>query len=225
MAVAGSWSSQRALAAHFEGAQAYAAGCWKKSVSCLMSFGKVLASPSAGRSPACSGRTTIPATVPTSTPSTCPASCSRGSACQTRWLVTGRRSRRDRARWLQTASAGPAQASCLFVADTGDNDQVRPEVTIYIVVEPKVGGSEPSSTVAARSLRFRYPRGPTDAEAIAVRAERRPHDRLQGAQWHDRLLRRSRCRRCPRACVRRDPHGARQAATPAFGPIRRPAGW
>ena len=51
-----------------------------------------------------------------------------------------------------TVSAGQAQASCRFVADTGDNDQVRREVSIYVVVEPTVGGSDSALTVAARSF-------------------------------------------------------------------------
>jgi hypothetical protein len=64
------------------------------------------------------------------------------------------------------ASAGPS--SCLFIADSGDNDQVRPDVSIYVVTEPRLGAGSPS-TVAARTLRYRYPSGPTDAEALAVR--------------------------------------------------------
>jgi hypothetical protein len=66
-------------------------------------------------------------------------------------------------------AAEPSQAECLYVADTGDNNQVRREVTFYIVVEPKIGGSDAPSTVAARSFNYRYPRGPADAEALAVR--------------------------------------------------------
>jgi hypothetical protein len=65
------------------------------------------------------------------------------------------------------ANAGPAQPSaCLYVADIGDNNEVRREVTIYIVVEPKVDGSDASPTVTARSFNFRYAEGPTDAEAV-----------------------------------------------------------
>ncbi len=63
----------------------------------------------------------------------------------------------------------PAQSSCLFISDTGDNDQVRPDVAIYIVPEPRVADVATSPTVPARTLRFRYPSGPTDAEALAVR--------------------------------------------------------
>ena len=62
-----------------------------------------------------------------------------------------------------------APSSCLFIADTGDNDQVRPDVSIYVVAEPRVSDAGSSSTVAARTLRYRYPSGPTDAEALAVR--------------------------------------------------------
>ena len=67
--------------------------------------------------------------------------------------------------------ASPGRSECLFIADMGDNDSVRPDLTIYIVVEPRVGGagSATSPTVAPRSFRFRYPSGPTDAEALAVR--------------------------------------------------------
>jgi hypothetical protein len=59
-------------------------------------------------------------------------------------------------------------SSCLFIADTGDNDQVRPDVSIYVVPEPRVADAT-SSPVVARTLRYRYPSGPTDAEALAVR--------------------------------------------------------
>jgi hypothetical protein len=63
----------------------------------------------------------------------------------------------------------PQPSACLYVADIGDNNQVRREVTIYIVAEPKVPGSDASPPVTARSFNFRYAEGPTDAEAIAVR--------------------------------------------------------
>jgi hypothetical protein len=63
--------------------------------------------------------------------------------------------------------APAGKSGCLFIADTGDNDQVRPDVSIYIVVEPRVGDA--GSSVAARTVRYRYPSGPTDAEALAVK--------------------------------------------------------
>jgi hypothetical protein len=68
-----------------------------------------------------------------------------------------------------TTPAPASPAPCLFIADTGDNDQVRPDVSIYVVPEPRVDQAR-SSPVVARVLRYRYPSGPTDAEALAVRA-------------------------------------------------------
>ena len=68
------------------------------------------------------------------------------------------------------AAAQPARPSgCLYIADIGDNTEVRREVTIYIVDEPRVEGSGSSPAVTARSFNFRYAEGPIDAEAIAVR--------------------------------------------------------
>jgi hypothetical protein len=67
------------------------------------------------------------------------------------------------------AAQSPRPSPCLYVADTGDNNEVRREVTIYIIPEPKVGGSEASPTATARSFNYRYAEGPTDAEALAVR--------------------------------------------------------
>jgi len=61
---------------------------------------------------------------------------------------------------------GPS--ACLYLADTGDNDQVRREVTIYILVEPNITGPSAATTVAARSFNYRYPDRPNDAEALAV---------------------------------------------------------
>jgi hypothetical protein len=63
------------------------------------------------------------------------------------------------------------RTDCLFIADTGDNNQVRPDVAIYVVAEPRVTqAAGQAQTVQGRSLRYRYPKGPNDAEAIAVRA-------------------------------------------------------
>jgi hypothetical protein len=59
---------------------------------------------------------------------------------------------------------------CLYLADTGDNNEVRPQVTIYVVVEPRLGpaGALSSTIPAARSFSYRYPDKPHDAEALAV---------------------------------------------------------
>ena len=42
-------------------------------------------------------------------------------------------------------------------------------VSIYIVVEPRVGDAGAEASVTARAFRYRYPSGPTDAEALGVR--------------------------------------------------------
>jgi len=71
--------------------------------------------------------------------------------------------------------AGPcpedgATTHCLYIADTGNNNRNRNEVTIFIVDEPSVSGADPARpmSVKARSFRFRYPAQPEDTEAIAV---------------------------------------------------------
>lgn len=63
------------------------------------------------------------------------------------------------------ARGGPG---CLFIADTGDNDRVRKEVTVYVVAEPVITGNARQRRVRARSFRYRYPEGPDDSEALAV---------------------------------------------------------
>ena len=62
-----------------------------------------------------------------------------------------------------------AVSSCLYLADIGDNDQVRKELTVYVVVEPLLAaGGEKISAVPAQSFRYRYPDEPNDSEAFAV---------------------------------------------------------
>ena len=63
-----------------------------------------------------------------------------------------------------------ATTHCLYIADTGDNNRNRADVTIFIVDEPSIAGADPSRpmSVKARSFRFRYPTEPEDTEAIAV---------------------------------------------------------
>lgn len=62
------------------------------------------------------------------------------------------------------------QGSCLFIADTGDNDEDRESARIYAVREPDEVGSADSTrhTAMARVLEFRYERGPRDVEAMFV---------------------------------------------------------
>ena len=71
-------------------------------------------------------------------------------------------------------STGPCPRSdrqCLYVADTGDNQERRVSVTIYAVPEPAPPGGLADTTGSAggtATLRLRYPDGAHDVEAIFV---------------------------------------------------------
>jgi hypothetical protein len=65
--------------------------------------------------------------------------------------------------------------SCVYLADTGDNQEQRSSVTVYAVAEPDppTGPGDTLRTTAAPAvLRLRYPDGAHDVEAIYVS----PHD-------------------------------------------------
>jgi hypothetical protein len=65
---------------------------------------------------------------------------------------------------------GTPSPACLYVADIGNNDRERKDVTVYVLVEPvisRTGSTPPMAT--AQSFRYRYPDKPEDSEAIAVR--------------------------------------------------------
>ena len=60
---------------------------------------------------------------------------------------------------------------CVYLADTGDNAEFRPWVTVYAVPEPEPPtgpGDTLRTTAAPIVLRLRYPDGPHDVEAIFV---------------------------------------------------------
>ncbi|HEX9704132.1 MAG TPA: hypothetical protein VGA20_02660 [Gemmatimonadales bacterium] len=64
-----------------------------------------------------------------------------------------------------------SNATCLFIADVGDNLEVRPFVTVYAVPEPDPPGSPDDTSRTTRApvvLRLRYPDGSRDVEAIYV---------------------------------------------------------
>jgi hypothetical protein len=62
-----------------------------------------------------------------------------------------------------------ASAACLYIADTGDNEERRATVALYIVPEPDPS-AEPrrSATAPARRVVLAFRGGPRDAEALAV---------------------------------------------------------
>ncbi len=65
---------------------------------------------------------------------------------------------------------GPCQDStCLYIADTGDNQEARSEVAIHRVVEPRLPATGTTGpTLRPTTLRVRYPDGPHDVEAMGV---------------------------------------------------------
>jgi hypothetical protein len=74
--------------------------------------------------------------------------------------------------WEEVALGPCRGATCIYIADTGDNNEVRTEVQLYRLVEPAVPAS-PSATPLPgirtfERLRFRYPDGAHDVEAMAV---------------------------------------------------------
>ena len=65
--------------------------------------------------------------------------------------------------WEAMSSAPCAGGACLYIADIGDNDARRKEITIYRVPEPKgtSGSAQPDAVIRAS-----YPDGAHDAEAL-----------------------------------------------------------
>ena len=60
-------------------------------------------------------------------------------------------------------AVGPCSAgSCLYIADTGDNDEKRKDTALYRAPEPRQG----ATSVKAERFPVRYPHGARDAEAL-----------------------------------------------------------
>ncbi len=73
----------------------------------------------------------------------------------------------------EDVAAGPCDAGrCLFFADTGDNDAKRAEVALVKVTEPSLP-PQPGAPIelSAERVRFVYPDGPHDVEALLVHPE------------------------------------------------------
>jgi len=70
--------------------------------------------------------------------------------------------------WEDLASFTLQDTPYLLIADIGDNEARRKDVTLYVVEEPDIDDGEAK---IAWQFDFRYPDGPTDAEAIAVDAD------------------------------------------------------
>ncbi|HEX9165357.1 MAG TPA: hypothetical protein VF862_05575, partial [Gemmatimonadales bacterium] len=80
----------------------------------------------------------------------------------------------------EAIAAGPCPAGrCLYIGDLGDNLEKRKHVTIYRLAEPgtlaALRNPAGRGTAAVDSLRFRYPDGPRDAEALWLDPSGVPH--------------------------------------------------
>jgi hypothetical protein len=75
--------------------------------------------------------------------------------------------------WEDLALGPCPQGDCLYVADTGDNPERRPTVTLYRVAEPDP--ARPGEIQNAERLEFRYPDQPRDVEAIFVAPDTSVH--------------------------------------------------
>lgn len=69
--------------------------------------------------------------------------------------------------WEDISVAPCGQASCMYIADTGDNDLSRGSVSIYQVVEP-LGAPAGSVGIASQRFDLVYADGPHDVEALFV---------------------------------------------------------
>jgi len=65
---------------------------------------------------------------------------------------------------IDASSCPGGSGECLWLADTGDNDGDRPDVALLIVPVPTAD----ATSVAPTRVRFTWPGGPRDAEALAV---------------------------------------------------------
>jgi hypothetical protein len=69
----------------------------------------------------------------------------------------------------EAITRGPCgKAECLYIADTGDNDEVRRSVRLYRVAEPAPSVGARGVSARAEVLDLRYPDGPHDVEAAVV---------------------------------------------------------
>ncbi|MBK7396305.1 MAG: hypothetical protein IPJ34_08400 [Myxococcales bacterium] len=72
-----------------------------------------------------------------------------------------------KARDFEDIAVGPCpEGSCVYVADIGDNNKVRKSLVVHRFAEPKALAGK--LAVNADPLRFKYPDGPHNAEALLV---------------------------------------------------------
>jgi hypothetical protein len=74
----------------------------------------------------------------------------------------------DNRDWEDIASFTRDGKAYLLVADIGDNDSEHDEYVLYIVEEPDLEDDDEHEAEPAWRVRFEYPDGPRDAEAVTV---------------------------------------------------------
>ncbi len=70
--------------------------------------------------------------------------------------------------WEDLAAFSYEGSSWLLIADIGDNGGIRDHLTLYVVPEPD---PEDDEVAPAWTVRYTYPDGPHDAEAVAVHGD------------------------------------------------------
>ncbi len=72
--------------------------------------------------------------------------------------------------WEEIAAGpcGDGAPGCLYLADFGDNDEVRDDLVLYRVPEPESVGEGLAVALEAEAFPFSYPDGPHNAEAFVV---------------------------------------------------------
>lgn len=67
--------------------------------------------------------------------------------------------------WEDVAIGACPQGSCLYIADIGDNNRARRQITVYRVAEP---APDAQATAPAEAIALTYPDGARDAEALFI---------------------------------------------------------
>jgi hypothetical protein len=70
--------------------------------------------------------------------------------------------------WEDLSSFDVDGTPYLLIADTGDNDAKRDQVSLHIVLEPDLALDDKVKVDPAWSIHLRYPDGPRDVEAVTV---------------------------------------------------------
>ncbi len=75
--------------------------------------------------------------------------------------------------WEDLASFELDGTAWLLIADVGDNENRRDNVTLYLIEEPAIDAVQRQTLPAAQQISIAFPDGPRDAEAVAVDIDNR----------------------------------------------------